>query len=473
MARKKKGKSARKAQQNQLPNQEEEYRKAPHTFVFPRGHVGKNIRQLIRDVRRVMEPYTASKLQAGKKNVLKDYVSVAGPLHVTHFLMFTKTDLANNLKVARLPKGPTLTFKLKNYCLVADLISSLKRPNYEQKQFMHPPLLVMNNFSGEGLHTKLMTTMFQNMFPSLNVNKIKLNTIKRCLLLNYDPDTKTLELRHYNVRIVPVGMSRGVKKLIQAKVPDMGRFTDISEYVYRDGNLSESEVELEGPDSEVVVPQHLGSRGNIKSAKSAVRLTELGPRLTLQLVKIEEGLCNGEVLFHEFIQKSAHEMESIKAFREKKRKLKESRRQQQLQNVKRKEKEKEEHKKKSLSGMKAKEADSDSMDDADYYRQEVGQEPDPELFPKRKKRKQPIQEGPVQKKSKTLLTNSKTKSFSKVHEKKMGAAGKKGQTFKHTKRDDQVKNFKRRTKPMNKAKRQPKRTFKSQSKKHSKPRGRK
>ncbi len=27
---------------------------------------------------------------------------------------------------------------------------------------------------------------------------------------------------------------------------------------------------------------------------------QLGPRLTLQLVKIEEGLCDGEVLFHQF-----------------------------------------------------------------------------------------------------------------------------------------------------------------------------
>ena len=27
---------------------------------------------------------------------------------------------------------------------------------------------------------------------------------------------------------------------------------------------------------------------------------QLGPRLSLQLVKIEEGMCSGEVLFHEY-----------------------------------------------------------------------------------------------------------------------------------------------------------------------------
>ncbi len=42
----------------------------------------------------------------------------------------------------------------------------------EPKQFQHHPLLVMNNFSGEGMQLKLMSTMFQNMFPSINVAKV-------------------------------------------------------------------------------------------------------------------------------------------------------------------------------------------------------------------------------------------------------------------------------------------------------------
>ena len=35
----------------------------PHCFVFHRGRVGKNVQQLILDVRRVMEPYTATTLK--------------------------------------------------------------------------------------------------------------------------------------------------------------------------------------------------------------------------------------------------------------------------------------------------------------------------------------------------------------------------------------------------------------------------
>lgn len=41
-----------------------------------------------------------------------------------------------------------------------------------QHQFSHHPLLVLNNFGTEGLQVKLMATMFQNMFPSINVHKV-------------------------------------------------------------------------------------------------------------------------------------------------------------------------------------------------------------------------------------------------------------------------------------------------------------
>ena len=58
-----KGKSVKKAKVGQAYANEEELTKAPHSFVFQRGHVGKNIGRLIRDMRQVMEPFTASGLK--------------------------------------------------------------------------------------------------------------------------------------------------------------------------------------------------------------------------------------------------------------------------------------------------------------------------------------------------------------------------------------------------------------------------
>jgi len=110
-----------------------------------------------------------------KNNTLKDFVSVAGPMNITHFIVFTKTKVSSYMRVLRLPHGPTLTFKISSYSLCKDVVSSLKRPSMEPKQFRYHPLLVMNGFSGEGMHLKLMTTMFQNLFPSINVNKVQIS----------------------------------------------------------------------------------------------------------------------------------------------------------------------------------------------------------------------------------------------------------------------------------------------------------
>ena len=68
--------------------------------------------ELTKDFRRVMEPFTASNIRARPKNVMKDFVHVAGLLHVTHMVSFTKTDLGPYVKLARFPRGPTLTFKV-------------------------------------------------------------------------------------------------------------------------------------------------------------------------------------------------------------------------------------------------------------------------------------------------------------------------------------------------------------------------
>ncbi|XP_061196910.1 suppressor of SWI4 1 homolog isoform X1 [Saccostrea echinata] len=415
---KKKSKVIRSMKAKQSEGQEEDYRKAPHSFVFHRGHVGKNILQLIKDMRHVMEPYTASRLQVRKKNVLKDFVSIAGDLGVSHFLIYTKSEINVHLRVSRLSRGPTLTFRVKEYTLCKDVVSSLKKPNVDPKQFNHHPLLVMNNFSGEEMHLKLMSTMFQNMFPSININKVNLNNIKRCVMLNYNSEDKTIDFRHYNVKVVPVGLSKGVKKLIKAEVPDLSRYNDVCDFITKGGNLSESEAELDGEHNEVVLPQDIRSRGNIKAAKSAIRLTEIGPRMTLQLLKIEDGVCQGEVMFHELVIKTDKDLKDLKALRDSKRKLKELRKKQQDENVRKKKLKTEKHKQKCLEGMKRRRGEEDveqpelggkdyddnandeDDDDAAYYQQEVGEAPDPDLFQSTRRKRKVVSKSPVPHKKK-------------------------------------------------------------------------
>ena len=83
--------------------------------------------------------------------------------------------------------------------------------------------------------------------------------------------------------------------------------------------------------------------------------------MTLKLLKIEEGLHDGEVLYHRLVEKTDAEKKAIRAAREKRKKEKEARRREQEKNVKRKRDEKEAHKEKSLKGMNKKAASNEGL----------------------------------------------------------------------------------------------------------------
>ncbi|CAI8048865.1 Suppressor of SWI4 1 homolog [Geodia barretti] len=336
------GRTRRTKKRSHVVQEGQEEKPTPNTFVMERGRVGRTLGQLVRDLRRVMEPHTASKLKVRQRNVLMDFVNVAGPLGVSHFLILSRSQTHVNLRICRLPRGPTVTFHITGFSLTRDVISSVRKTATSLTQYMTAPLLILNNFSSEDKSSKLMAAMLQSMLPSLNVQTVKLANINRCVLFNYNTDDKMIELRHYSIRAVARGISRAVKRLGKASVPNLSRYQDISEYMLG-GNVSESEGE-EVAGQEVTLPQNLRGRGNLKSTQSSVRLIELGPRLTLQLVKVEAGMCKGEVLHHEFIQKTKREARDVRRRVEDREKLRSQRRRQQEENVTRKKRETELHK---------------------------------------------------------------------------------------------------------------------------------
>lgn len=48
-----------------------------------------------------MEPFTAMSLKERKKNTIKDFVSIASILHVTHMCIFSKTEQGMYFKLCR------------------------------------------------------------------------------------------------------------------------------------------------------------------------------------------------------------------------------------------------------------------------------------------------------------------------------------------------------------------------------------
>ena len=51
---------------------------------------------------------------------------------------------------------------------------------------------------------------------------------------------------------------------------------------------------------------------SLSSSTSAIRLSEIGPRLKIKLIKIEEGVCEGPILFHDLIKGTEKEIETIR-----------------------------------------------------------------------------------------------------------------------------------------------------------------
>ena len=61
--------------------------------------------------------------------------------------------------------------------------------------------------------------------------QVQLSNIKRCVLISYNPVTQLLDFRHYTVTVSPVGLSRGIKKVVIGKVPNLGKCEDIADFL--------------------------------------------------------------------------------------------------------------------------------------------------------------------------------------------------------------------------------------------------
>lgn len=331
---------------------------------------------------------------------------MAGPLGVSHLLLFSRSDSGNtNLRVALAPRGPTLHFRVEKYSLCKDVSKAQKHPRGGGKEYHTAPLLVMNNMktqqetSSDPIRKQLedlTTTIFQNMFPQISPQTTPLSTIQRILLLNRDVSnaedgTFLLHLRHYAITTKRMGIPRRIRRLdpkeqrhrekIGRVIPNLSRLEDVSEYLLdpaAGGFTSASETELD-TDAEVEVLEaqtrrvlskkevqklrddgekiRKGGESNVE--KRAVKLVELGPRMKLRLVKVEEGVCEGKIMWNEFVKKSKAEENELDQKWDHRRKEKEERRKEQKENVERKK----QVKANTRANSNGKEAEDDKLDD--------------------------------------------------------------------------------------------------------------
>ncbi|KAF2747967.1 Brix-domain-containing protein [Sporormia fimetaria CBS 119925] len=380
------------------------------------GEVGTSVTQLVTDVRHVMEPDTAVRLKERRANKLRDYVTMCGPLGVSHLLLFSRSETGNtNLRLARTPKGPTLHFRVEKYSLCKDILKAQKHGRSAMGDYQMAPLLVMNNFLTSDADReklgdkappkhleKLVTDMFQGLFPPIQPHTTPLQSIKRVLLLNREPaaegdnGTCTISLRHYAITTKVTGLPKALRRLRAAErlrekkkkaLPNLGLLEDVADYMLDPsaaGYTSASDTEME-TDAEVEVAttttrkvlskrerekaakengrKAMSRGGGPKVEKRAVKLIELGPRMKLRLTKVEEEIAGGKVLWHEYIHKSKAEVEEMNKVWEQRKKEKEERRRIQRENIEKKRKEKAE----KGEGNEDEDEDEDELEDYDEY----------------------------------------------------------------------------------------------------------
>ena len=148
-------------------------------------------------------------------------------------VLSTTSQGTNYLRMAKVPNGPTFTYRIEKYCLMKDVHNSQSRPHSPGLEYNFAPLVVLNGFSSQESHIKLVSSMWQSIFPAINVQKTKLTDCKRVVLLDYDKETGNIDFRHYVITVVPHGVSKGVKRLVNRKqeLPNLENYSDISEYI--------------------------------------------------------------------------------------------------------------------------------------------------------------------------------------------------------------------------------------------------
>jgi ribosome biogenesis protein SSF1/2 len=327
-----------------------------------RGRVGPYLRKLVSELRVAMYPYTAINLKESKVNSIKDFLSIVDVYGLSHMLMVTKTDKRSYLRLAKMPRGPTITFRLEDYCLGADLfdhnVNTLKRNGKPlTKSCNHMPLVIMNGFNSSKITeeyiepVKIAGMLIQSFFPPINLNEIQLKKCKRVMLfnLNFEKDENgnnipLVEFRHFDIDIEKYSIKKTISNIINFKKTDLSNFQNISDYILKQSGYT-SQSDNEDPnaglcsiikDEEIKEEAKCNKENDEEKDKIKVKLYELGPRLNLQIHKIEEGFLKGNVMFHSLLKKSKKEIkETMNSIKEKKR-IKKERKMQQEENISKK-----------------------------------------------------------------------------------------------------------------------------------------
>lgn len=278
----------------------------PKSIIIYRGEVGHNVRNLMHEWRQVLLPWSSKKLH-GKNKSLKDFLAVASTFSVSHLQLFTAPSRGTSLRIMRFFNGPTLTFRVPSFTLRSVIMEKLRRPvSLDRAVWEVAPIVVLNNFSHPDAARRpevpLLEATFKALFPTVNIHVVQSADIQRVVLFHYDHTAHVVEVRHYFINARATGVSKTVKKLLESRRPTkLGTLESIDDVLEREDAWSDTDGEGEEVPLAQPYRQH--------REQCRIKLQEIGPRMTLELVKVENGFAAGEVIYHRIEHKTPREVQ--------------------------------------------------------------------------------------------------------------------------------------------------------------------
>ena len=288
--------------------------------VLHHGSSHSFLQQLIVDWRKTLLPCTlyTFKTQYRKQDKIKkkDLNKFIRDTGISHIHLFHLSDSGMTLRVARIPHGPAFHFLVESFTLVRDVLSSQHRSYGTSRSiFTQPPVAILNGFLSSGpsavedKRIYLVGEMFRSLFSVSDADDVtKLRTIKRVVLFNRLKNTGCtgdgvlVDVRHFAViSKSATKKQRAVNKLSKGTIPRL-----LAQKLIQNGESYDDFIKKLGErnmdfttdtdgDGEIVdLPPNMSFRSY--KDRCRIKLAEIGPRLTLRLVRIDEGISEGKVL---------------------------------------------------------------------------------------------------------------------------------------------------------------------------------
>ena len=159
-------------------------------------------------MRLVMNPNIVINPKEKSSNNMRDFLSLVDIYGYSHMITFTNTDKNSYMHLAKMPKGPTISFKINDFILASDIFANNTQCPLI-KDFSHTPLMVMTGFNNEKIaeeyKTAITTTsmLFTSFFPPCDLSSINMKKYKRVVLINLNiiDNIPQIELRYYKINI--------------------------------------------------------------------------------------------------------------------------------------------------------------------------------------------------------------------------------------------------------------------------------